>query len=354
MPIVLVGLSHHTAPVQVRERLAFPAPVIPEALEALRRRGLAREAVIVSTCNRVELYASVEDPRPAILESIERFLVDFRGFRERPDSLFYARTEPQSIEHLFRVACGLDSMILGETEVLGQLKQAYQLALEHGFTGGRLNRAFQRAFQVAKLVRTQTSIQRGNVSVASAAVDLAEKIFSSLADRRIMVIGAGDTGEKTARALMGRGAAGLVVSNRTWEHAQDLARQMGGRAVPFEQWEPELARVDIVISSTSAPHYILDRSRLEPVMPIRRNEPLLLIDIAVPRDIEPEVNALENVYLYNIDDLQGIADESLRQRQEEVARCERIIREKVGSLLGPESGSRSRTGFPRPPPTPGR
>ncbi|HOX03734.1 MAG TPA: glutamyl-tRNA reductase [Candidatus Paceibacterota bacterium] len=352
MPIVLVGLSHHTAPVQVRERLAFPAPIVPGALEALRQRGLAREAVIVSTCNRVELYAAVEDPQPAILESIERFLVDFRGCPERLDGVFYARTEPQSIEHLFRVACGLDSMILGETEVLGQLKQAYQLALEHGFTGGRLNRAFQRAFQVAKLVRTQTNIQRGNVSVASAAVDLAEKIFSSIADRRIMVIGAGDTGEKTARALIGRGAAALVVSNRTWENAQDLARQLGGRAVPFDQWEPELARVDIVISSTSAPHYILDRGRLEPVMPIRRNEPLLLIDIAVPRDIEPEVNSLDNVYLYNIDDLQGIADESLRQRQEEVARCEHIIRQKVESLLSSPSGSLSRTGSPRPPPTP--
>jgi glutamyl-tRNA reductase len=226
-------------------------------------------------------------------------------------------------------------MVLGETEILGQLKKAYDLALQHGHTAGRLNKAFQRAFNVAKHVRTTTNIQRGSISVGSASVELAEKIFTQLSDREVMVIGAGDTSEKTARALLSRGARGIIVTNRSHEKAVALAQELGGRAVQFEDWAAEFARIDIVISSTAAPHYILDRKRLEPLMKLRRNRPLLLIDIAVPRDIEPEVNFLENVFLYNIDDLQAIADDCLKQRQQEVARCEQIIREKAQGLLSP-------------------
>jgi len=209
-----------------------------------------------------------------------------------------------------------------------------------------LNKAFQRAFQVAKQIRTETNIQRGSVSVGSVAVELAEKIFTALQDRQVMVIGAGDTSEKTARALLSRGAQSIIVSNRSYDRAGALARELGGRAVHFEEWAKEFERIDIVISSTAAPHYILDRARLEPLMKLRRNRPLLLIDIAVPRDIEPEVNFLENVYLYNIDDLQAIADDYLQQRREDIARCEAIIREKVRTLAGAErplhftSGSR--------------
>jgi len=240
-------------------------------------------------------------------------------------------------------------MVLGETEILGQLKKAYDLALKGGYTGGRLNKAFQRAFNVAKHIRTETNIQRGNVSVASVAVDLAEKIFSELSDRSVLILGAGDTSEKTARALLSRGARSILVSNRSHDKAVALAAELGGRAVQFEDWSAEFANVDIVISSTSAPHYVLDRVRLEPLMKLRRNRPLFLVDIAVPRDIEPEVNFLENVYLYNIDDLQAMADQSLKQRQEEVARCEQIIREKVQALLSPpgprESGGGVRPAF---------
>jgi glutamyl-tRNA reductase len=225
-------------------------------------------------------------------------------------------------------------MVLGETEILGQLKKAYDLALQNGHTGGRLNKAFQRAFNVAKHIRTETNIQRGSVSVGSVAVELAEKIFSRLSDRDVMIIGAGDTSEKTARALLSRGARSILVSNRSHDKAVALASELGGRAVPFEKWADEFANIDIILSSTSAPHYILDRVRLEPLMRLRRNRPLLLIDIAVPRDIEPEVNFLEDVYLYNIDDLQAIANDYLKQRQEEVARCEQIIREKAAALLG--------------------
>ena len=241
--------------------------------------------------------------------------------------------EPQSLHHLFKVACGLDSMVLGETEILGQLKQAYALAHQHGHTGARLNKAFQRAFHVAKHVRTHTNIQRGSVSVASAAVELAEKIFSSLHEREVLVIGAGDTSEKTARALLSRGARSIIVASRSFERAQILAKEFGGRAVPFDDWAAEFEKIDIAISSTSAPHHILDRARLEPLMKARKQRPLLLIDIAVPRDIDPAVNFLENVYLYNIDDLQAIADDYLKQRKDEIARCEQIIAEKVKPLL---------------------
>jgi len=232
------------------------------------------------------------------------------------------------------VACGLDSMVLGETEILGQLKKAYDMALQHGHTAGNLNKAFQRAFNVAKHIRTHTNIQRGSVSVGSVAVELAEKIFNVLSERDVMIIGAGDTGEKTARALLSRGARSIIVSNRSYDKAEALAAELGGRAVPFADWSGEFGKVDIVISSTAAPHYVLDRAKLEPLMKLRRNRPLLLIDIAVPRDVEPEVNLMPNVYLYNIDDLQAIAEQSLKQRKEEIARCEEIIREKAAALLG--------------------
>ena len=335
MSFVVVGLSHRSSPVVVRERFAFAEARIPGALQSLRASGVAEEAVILSTCNRVEIYA-VSPLAPAdAFRGLQQFLVSCHDYREPLTDEVYGLSEPHSVQHLFKVACGLDSMVLGETEILGQLKRAYELALKAGHTGGRLNKAFQRAFHVAKHIRTETNIQRGSVSVGSVAVDLAEKIFSRLSDRTVLIIGAGDTSEKTARALQSRGARRILVTNRSPEKAAALAAELGGRAVPFEDWSAEFGSIDIVISSTAAPHYVLDRARLEPLMKLRRNEPLLLVDIAVPRDIEPEVNFLDNVYLYNIDDLQAIADQYLKQRQEEVARCEAIIRDKALALLGP-------------------
>lgn len=333
--IVVLGLSHHTAPVALRERFAFGEARVPTALQTMRETGLAHEAVVLSTCNRVELYAATtQDPRVALAE-LRQFLVTCHDYHDPLTDELYALTEPQSIEHLFRVACGLDSMVLGETEILGQLKKAYEFALQHGHTGPVLNRAFQRAFNVAKHVRTETNIQRGSISVGSVAVELAEKIFSTLTDRHVMVIGAGETSEKTARALLSRGARSIIVSNRSYERAATLAAELGGSAIHFEEWSKAFADVDIVISSTAAPHYILDREKLEPLMRQRRNRPLLLIDIAVPRDIDPQVNFLDNVYLYNIDDLQAIADDYLKQRKEEIVRCEAIIREKAAQLSTP-------------------
>jgi glutamyl-tRNA reductase len=376
MNVVVIGMSHHSSPVELRERFAFAEDRIPEALKAMRDAGFADEAVILSTCNRVEIYAATPAEPAKAFAAVKEFLIKCGGATgtarasslspqrgegrgeeaiisksnsnsltptlsapgrgERVQSLgdeLYMFAEPQSLHHLFKVACGLDSMVLGETEILGQLKTAYEISHRHGHTGARLNKAFQRAFHAAKHVRTHTNIQRGSVSVASVAVELAEKIFSSLAGRDVLVIGAGDTSEKTARALLSRGVKNIVVTNRSSDRAQALAAELGGRAVAFDDWAGEFEKIDIVISSTSAPHHILDRARLEPLMKTRRQRPLLLIDIAVPRDIDPEVNFLENVYLYNVDDLQGIADDYLKLRREEIARCEQIIAEKISTLL---------------------
>ena len=334
MPLIVIGLSHHSCPVTVRERFAFAEARVPATLQLLRDSGIAREAVILSTCNRVEIYAATDFEPPNAFSALQEFLVKCHDYRDPITDEIYAWTEPQSLQHLFKVASGLDSMVIGETEILGQLKKAYDLALRGGHTGARLNKAFQSAFNVAKHIRTTTSIQRGSVSIGSVAVELAQKIFNELSERDVMVIGAGDTSEKTARALLSRGARSILVTNRSYDKAIALAQELGGRAIQFDAWGQEFQHIDIAISSTSAPHYILDRVKLEPLMKLRRNRPLLLIDIAVPRDIEPEVNFMENIFLYNIDDLQTIADNYLKQRQEEVVRCEQIIREKATGLLG--------------------
>jgi glutamyl-tRNA reductase len=333
MNVVVIGLNHRTSPVELRERFAFADEKIPGALEMLRESHIAKEAVIVSTCNRVEIYAATALAPDAAFTELKRFLVTHHAYTDPLNDELYTFAEPHSLHHLFKVASGLDSMVIGETEIFGQLKQAYELAFQHRHTGARLNKAFQRAFNVAKHIRTATNIQRGSVSVMSAAVELAEKIFSSLAEHEVLVIGAGETSEKTARALQSRGVKKITVTNRSPERAAALAAELGGRAVPFEQWPDEFEKIDIAISSTTAPHHILDRAKLEPLMRRRRNRPLLLIDIAVPRDIDPAVNALDNVYLYNVDDLQSIADDYLNLRREEVARCEKIIAEKVAALM---------------------
>jgi glutamyl-tRNA reductase len=333
MSVVVIGLSHHTAPVTVREKFAFAEAEIPSTLAKLREVGLATESVILSTCNRVELYAVLPNLETINARDLLAFLKNERQSATASESDFYLFQEPASLEHLFKVACGLDSMVLGETEILGQLKKAYDLALQHKLTGSRLNKAFQRAFNVAKHIRTSTNIQRGSVSIGSVAVELAQKIFNRLESHNVMVIGAGDTSEKTARALLSRGAKSIIVSNRSYDRAVALATELNGRAISFDDWSSEFEHIDIVISSTSAPHYILDRTKLEPLMKLRRNRPLLLIDIAVPRDIDPEVNFMESVYLYNIDNLQAIADDYLKQRREEIVRCETYIREKARTLV---------------------
>ena len=333
MSVVVIGLSHRSAPVELRERFAFAAEKIPGALAALREAGLAREATILSTCNRVEIYAVTSLAPDAAFAEFKKFLIAHHAYDGALGEELYTLAEPHSLHHLFKVASGLDSMVIGETEIFGQLKSAYELAFTHQHTGARLNKAFQRAFNVAKHIRTATNIQRGSVSVMSAAVELAEKIFTNLAEHEVLVIGAGETSEKTARALQSRGVQKITVTNRSPERATALAAELGARTVPFENWPEEFERIDIAISSTAAPQPILDRTTLEPLLKRRKHRPLLLIDIAVPRDIDPAVSELDNVYLYNVDDLQSIAADYLKLRQEEVARCEKIIAEKVAALL---------------------
>lgn len=335
MSLIVIGLNHRTSPVEIRERFAYGEHAIPVALQSLRSIGWVDEAVILSTCNRVEIYVAASGDVATIIGELRDFLLADRGLNGEGARLadFYVHVEQACAEHLFRVASGLDSLVLGETEILGQLKRAYAIALESGSTGRRLNRAFQKAFSAAKWIRTRTQIQRGNTSVASVAVELAEKIFDCLSNRQVMVIGAGDTSEKTARALLSRGARSVLVSNRSYDRASQLAEELGGRAIHFDQWEHEFKAVDIVVSSTSAPHYILEKNRLEHLLAVRHHRPLLLVDLAVPRDIDPEVEQLEDVFLYNVDHLQSVADTYVRQRQEEIVRCEAIIRERVTPLF---------------------
>src|SRR5580658_11071760 len=239
MPIIVIGLSHHSSPVTVRERFAFPEATIPATLEMLRQSRMVDEAVILSTCNRVEIYAATESPARQAAQELRQFLLTHHDYRDPIDAEIYSYADAEALEHLFKVACGIDSMVVGETEILGQLKKAYDTALRLKHTGALLNKAFQKAFNVAKQIRTETNIQRGSVSVGSVAVELAEKLFSSLGEHPVMVIGAGDTSEKTARALLSRGAKSILVSNRSHQRAVELAGELGGRAVSFDEWARE-------------------------------------------------------------------------------------------------------------------
>ena len=330
MNIVCFGLSHQTAEVDVRERFAFADKELPAALRRLQTLDGVREALILSTCNRVEHYAVIDDGAGPEQRAHDLFLryCEAEGHTHPGADKFYHHDAPRSVEHLFRVASGLESMVLGETEILGQVKRAYLLAAGAGTTSRVLNKLFQRAFQVAKQVRSKTSIGRGSVSVASAAVDLAEKLFGDLRRCKVLVLGAGETGERTARNLLSRGvrADGLRVANRSPERAAALAMELGGRAVPdFAAWEREAGDVDILITSTAAPGFVVTKPQLSAVMRERPDRPLFVIDIAVPRDVEPSANDVEGVYLYDIDSLQEIARLAMDARHQEMGACERII-----------------------------
>ena len=348
MEVLCIGLSHKTAPVETRERFAVGDMHLAEFSAVLARAPGVREAVVVSTCNRVEYYAAAEDTAAA-LRTMSAFIADKYGDPPKPP-VFAEMKSADGVRHLFRVVSGLESMVLGETEILGQVKKAYLCAQTAGATSRTLNKLFQRAFNVAKEVRTKTSITRGAVSVGSAAVELAEKIFGKLDACNVMVLGAGETAEMTAKALQSRGAKALFVSNRTHERALSLAAMLGGRAVHFEEWEREFDGIDILIGSTGAPHAVVTGRRLSPLMARRQDRPLFCIDLAVPRDIEPSVNDIEGVYLYDIDALQGIAEQSMQVRRNEVARCEEMIERHVGEFsawLAEPQRSVDSTGTPR-------
>lgn len=321
MNIVCAGVSHRNTAVEVREKFAVGPHEMEAALEQVRKIDGLAGAVIVSTCNRVEYYTASVCPI-RVLDGLRGFL-EARGAAEL--SPLYTHDSPASIRHLFRVASGLDSMVIGETEILGQLKQAYAAASGCGATTRHLNKLFQNAFRVAKQVRSETQITRGSTSVGAVAVDLAGKIFGDLSGRHVMILGAGDTSERTARSLVSRGVRTVIVANRTFDRAAKLAEEIGGMAVHFDNWPHAFEDVDILICSTSAPHPIVTREKLEPLLAQRNGRPLFIIDLAVPRDADPALNDLENVYLYDIDSLEQIVRQSLDVRRAEVVRCEKMI-----------------------------
>lgn len=325
MNLFCVGISHHTANVETREQYASP---FDQA--AFRDATGCTESLVLATCNRVEVYAAA--PAAVSTTDIVGWLAGATSACESP--AFYRYEGGECVQHLFRVACGLDSMVIGETEILGQAKKAYEHARATGSAGAYLHRLFQRAFRVAKQVRTRTEITRGAVSVGSVAVELAVKIFGDLGDRKVLILGAGETSERTARALVSRGVADLRVSNRSAERGEALAAAVGGRAVPFAEWAEQCAVVDVLISSTSADEPLLTPQILIPIIRERLDRPLFIIDIAVPRDVAPEVNDLDGVYLYDIDSLQSIAEQSLALRRQQVAAGEEIIAEHVGAFSG--------------------
>lgn len=330
--IICGGLTFEDVPVELREKVAFREGQLSEALGEMKRSLGLSEAVLVSTCNRVEYFGATNAPDQAAAAWPD-FLRRFHALNEDFSPLSFQLRGVPCVEHLFSVASGLKSMVVGETEILGQLKSAYEVALSSGQTGKWLNRLFQSSFSAAKSVRTRTGITRGSVSVGSVSVELAEKIFGDLSTCRVMVIGAGETSERTARALLSHGVPSIIVANRTYDRAQALAQELGGEAVRWEEWEDRALEMDIMISSTSAPHYVLTREKLEALLKRRENRSLFLIDLAVPRDFEPSINLLDAVFLYDIDDLQSIAHSHMRERQTEITRSMEILKPHVDRYL---------------------
>ena len=325
MKLFCVGISHHTANVETRERYAG---LRSEA--ALRQTGGCQEALLLTTCNRVEVYASAE--QPVATDEVIRILRDSGAEEAERGEAFYRYEGEACATHLFRVVAGLDSMVIGETEILGQVKKAYEGARESGSAGPLIHRLFQRAFRVAKQVRSTTDITRGAVSVGSVAVELAGKIFGDLRERSVLILGAGETSERTARALSSRGVSDIRVSNRSFERAENLAALVRGRAVAFDEWTAQCREIDILISSTSADEPLVTRQLLAPMLRGRADRPLFIIDIAVPRDVAPDVNEIDGVYLYDIDSLQAIAEQSLAMRREQTAAAEKIIADHVADF----------------------
>ena len=339
MEIVLIGLNHRTASVELRERVAFTPEQAREAAEQLRSRGILEESLVLSTCNRSELYGVPREDLTDSSGAVELFVASFHQLS--PSELngsLYRHRDSQAVRHLFRVAAGLDSMLLGEAEILGQVRDAYQIALDRGETGPVLNRMFQAALEVGKRVRNETELGTRPVSVAFAGVKLAERIFGKLNQHRALIVGAGDTSEQVVRHLCDRGIKKLRVLNRTAEHAVDLAARFGGEAIPWENLSTALDWPDLIVASVSASEPVMTRAIIERAMTARGNRALLLIDLGVPRNVGPEVGDLYNVYLYNIDDLTEIVEQNKKARIAEIPRAEAIIDEQVQKFLHWQAG----------------
>ncbi len=334
MEIVLVGLNHRTAPVEVRERVSFTAEQTRRAAEELRARGILEETLVLSTCNRSEVYGVPPESSHECAAGLSTFLSEFHSVR--PDVLsvsLYHHYDHEAVRHLFRVAAGLDSMLLGEAEILGQVREAYRFAHEHGATGPVLNRLFQGALEVGKRVRTETELGSRPMSVASAGVKLAERIFGKLSERKALVLGAGAISEQVVAQLRDRGIAQLHVMNRSRDRADELAREFGGKVVGWGEWDKGLQSPDVVVSSVSVEEPVLRREIVERAMAARGNRALFLMDLGVPRNIDSNVGELYNVYVYNTDDLTEIVQQNRNARESEIPKAQGIVDEHVSKFL---------------------
>ena len=330
--LILVGVNHKTTPVEIREKLAFTKGKIEESVDRLLNFPDIIEHTILSTCNRVEIYARANGQNSAI-QSIKQFICDFHGLSAvQLEEHFYSYSNEAAIEHLFRVSSSLDSMILGEAQILGQVKDAYSLAKDLRSTGLVLNQLFEKAFSIAKKVREETGIAERSVSISSAAVELAQKIFDDLENHTVMLVGTGEMAELAAKHLISYGVKTVYVTSRTYERAANLARTLNGSALDFEAFKNELYRADIVITSTSASRFIITKDMVEKAIHDRKNKPIFFIDIAVPRDIEPDVNDLENVYLYDIDDLHVVVSANMKEREKESENAMHLISQEVNKF----------------------
>jgi glutamyl-tRNA reductase len=333
--IVVVGLSHRTAPVEVRERLAAGAEAVPVVLSRLASRGELDEVMFLSTCNRVEVLALLRDGRiEEGLRAIREELARHGGLEHDADlaPYLYDKRGDDAVSHVFRVAASLDSMVLGEPQILGQVKDAYDAAVAAGALKGMLGRCLSRAFAVAKRVRTETAIGEGSVSISSVAVDLARRIFGDLAARVVLLLGAGEMAEAAAKSL-GKGARALRICNRSFERAAALAGAMHASAAPWDQLESEMASADVVVASTASRVPVVTRDMVKRVMKARRGRTLFFVDIAVPRNVEPEVHGIDNVYVYNVDDLEKEVARGLAARRAEQEAAERIVGEELAQFL---------------------
>jgi glutamyl-tRNA reductase len=329
MELVVVGLNHNTAPIQLRECLAFPENKMEDALHKVRTLRSVKENMIVSTCNRVEVYAATRETHKAILD-LKLFLSQYHGLPLKEfEKNLYSFMGQEAVKHIFRVASSLDSMVVGEPQILGQIKSAYEMAVESKTSGLILHRLLHRAFHVAKRVRTETKIGDSAVSVSSVAVQLAQKIFETLEKKAVLLIGAGEMCELAARHLVSGGVEKVWVTNRTYERAVSLAQEFKGGAIPFYEMSQGLKKVDIVISATDSPEYLIRHDQMVKMIKERKQKPIFFIDIADPRNIEPSVGNIENIYLYNIDDLKKVADENIKDRGKEAQKAEAIVQDEV-------------------------
>jgi glutamyl-tRNA reductase len=334
MDIVLIGVNHKTAPVELRERLMFSEAAIPEALSNLVDHEAVEEGLIVSTCNRIELLATAPSGMEPGLALLAEFLCGFHKLSPYElDGHLYRCSGPDAVKHVFRVTSSLDSMVVGEPQILGQVKEAYHQAVEAGTIGRILSQLMDRAISVARRVRNETGISQNPVSVSSVAVELGCKIFGSLAGKTILLVGAGEMAELAARSLLESGSSRLIVTSRTADHAESIARKFGGGAVSFEAFYDVLPSADIVICSTGAPEYIIKHSEVGRALNSRRKGPILFIDISVPRNIDPKVGEVENAFIFDIDDLQSVVQANLREREREAQAGETIVESEVQHFL---------------------